>query len=79
MPVVRSAQIVHLSCSEINTLETDHNELPLDPHHLEVPSNAYKMIYEPMVHSVHTVHISCIEISTIFKRTNTSFYLTHVT
>jgi hypothetical protein len=38
------AQTVHLSCAEINTLETDRNELPLDPCHLGVPSSASKMI-----------------------------------
>jgi hypothetical protein len=61
MPVVHSVQTVRPSCAEINTLKTDRNELPHDPHHLGVPSSAYKIITEPMVRSVPTMHLSCVE------------------
>jgi hypothetical protein len=37
MPMVHSAQTVHLSCDEINTLQTDWNDLPLDLRHLGAP------------------------------------------
>jgi hypothetical protein len=30
-PIARSAQIVHLSCTEINNLQMDQNELLFDP------------------------------------------------
>jgi hypothetical protein len=51
----------------------DRNELPLDPCHLGVPSDAPKTIFEPIVHLVQTVHLSCIEINTISKWTEMSF------
>jgi hypothetical protein len=38
-----------------------------------------KMIFKPIGCSVQTMHLSCVKIDTICKRTNTSFYLTHVT
>jgi hypothetical protein len=57
----------------------DRNELPLDLRHLGVLSGVPKMIYEPVVRSFQTVHLCCAEINTISKRTNTSFYMTHVT
>ena len=50
------------------------DEIPQDPHHLETPSGASKMISEPIVHSVQSVHLSCIKISTISKQTETSFH-----
>jgi hypothetical protein len=37
------------------------------------------MIFEPVVRLAQTMHLSCIEINTIFKWTEVSFYLTHVT
>jgi hypothetical protein len=60
-------------------LQTDRNELPLDPCHLGVPSGASKMVSEPMERSTETVHLSCTEINTISKRTEMSFHLAHVT
>jgi len=57
----------------------DQNELPLDPRHVGVPSGVPKMIYEPMVRSMQTMHLSCVEINTVYKWTDTSFHLTHVT
>jgi hypothetical protein len=45
----------------------DKNELPLEPHHLGVPSSASKMISEPMVRLAQTVHLSCTNINTVYK------------
>jgi hypothetical protein len=79
-PMVCSAQTVHLSCVEIDTIpQTDLNELPLDLHHQGVPSSVCKAILEPMVHSAQTVNLSCTEINTISKQTKTTFHLTHIT
>jgi hypothetical protein len=55
-PMVRLAQTVHLSW-----IQTDWNELPLDPRHIGVPSGASKMISKPMVHLAQTVHLSQIQ------------------
>jgi hypothetical protein len=57
----------------------DPNELPLDPHHEEVPQGVPKMISKPMVRSAQTVHLSCSEINTISKWTDMSVHLTHIT
>jgi hypothetical protein len=66
MPVVPSAQTVHLSCAKIETISKRiENELPLDPHHLGVQLGASKMISEPMIRLAQTVHLSCVEIKTI--------------
>ena len=52
----------------------DRNELLLDPRHLGVPSDASKMISEPVVRSVQTMHLSCVETNTMSKWTKTSFH-----
>jgi hypothetical protein len=57
----------------------DQNELSFEPRHLGVPSYASKMVSEPVVCLAETVHLSCIETNTISKRTETRFYMTHVT
>jgi hypothetical protein len=57
----------------------DQNELPFEPRHLGVPSDASKMISEPMVHLAQTMHLSCTKTNTISKQTETRFYMTHVT
>jgi hypothetical protein len=54
------------------------NELPLDPHHVGVPSGVSKMIFKPRVRWTQTVHLSCVEINTITKLTKRSFHLTDV-
>jgi hypothetical protein len=41
-----------------NFLQTDQNELPLDPHHLGVQSGAPKMISEPLECLAQTAHLS---------------------
>jgi hypothetical protein len=63
----------------LHYLKMDRNELPFEPHHLGVPSGASKMISEPVVHLAETVHLSCTETNTISKKTETRFYMTHVT
>ena len=55
------------------------NEIPDDPCHLGVPTDASKMVSEPMVRSAQTVHRSCVKISTISKWTKMSFQLGFVT
>jgi hypothetical protein len=57
----------------------DQNEIPHDPRHLGVASDAYKMISEPMVHLAQTMHRSSVKISTISKQTKMSFQLCLVT
>ena len=39
----------------------DQNELPLENHHLGVPSGASKKISKPMVRLAPTVHLSCTD------------------
>jgi hypothetical protein len=43
------------------------NRAPPDPRHLEVPSGASKMIYEPMVRLTQTEHLSCTNANTVSK------------
>jgi hypothetical protein len=79
VPVVHSAQTVHLSSAEINTLQMDHNMFPFDPRHVGVPSGVPKMIFfHAMVHLPQTVHLSYTEIETISKWIEMSFHLIHV-
>jgi hypothetical protein len=59
---------------DLKNLQTDRNELLLDPCHLGVQSSASKIISEPMVRSAQTMHLSCIEINTISKWTRASFH-----
>jgi hypothetical protein len=60
-------------------LQIDQNEIPHDPHHLGVSSDAYKTISEVVVRSAQTVHLSCVKISNIFQRSGSSFHLSLVT
>jgi len=113
------AQIVHLSCTDTNTIskrtetrfhlsliigcvqndfwayvtfvtnrphilhkyehyiQTDRNEIPLEPRHLGVLLGAVKMISKPRLEQ--TVHLSCTNTNTISKRTETRFHLSLVT
>jgi hypothetical protein len=59
-------------------LQMDRNKIPLDPRHLEHPSGASKMIFEPMVRLTQTVHQSCINISTISKCSKTRFHMAQI-
>ena len=56
----------------------DQNELPLEPHHLGVPSVVSKTISEPKVHLAQTVQLSCTDTNTMPKRTVTTFDMTNV-
>jgi hypothetical protein len=60
----------HLSFIEINSLQMEQNELPLDPSHIWVPSSASKMISVPMVRLAQTMHLPCVDITTISKQTH---------
>jgi hypothetical protein len=60
-------------------LQTDRNELPLEPRHLGVPSGASRMISGPMVCLAQTVHLSYTDTNTISIPTETRFHMTHVT
>jgi hypothetical protein len=60
-------------------LQKDENEILYDPCHLGVPSVASKMVSKAMVRLVQTMDLSCIDTNTISKRTETRFYMTHVT
>jgi hypothetical protein len=60
----------HLSFIEINSLQMDQNELPLDPCHVRVPSGASKMISVHMVRLAQTMHLPCVVITTISKQTH---------
>jgi hypothetical protein len=59
-------------------LQTKRSEIPHYPHHLEVPSSASKMIFEPMVRLTQTVHLSSIKISTVYKQTELSLEPHHL-
>jgi hypothetical protein len=60
-------------------LQTDQKEILHDPHHLEVPSGASKMISETTVRSTQTMHLSWIKSSTVSKLTEMTFHLSLVT
>ena len=55
------------------------NELPLEPHHLVLPSSASKTISEPMVRLAQTMHLSCTDTNTVSKRKEVRLHMTHVT
>jgi hypothetical protein len=79
-PVVRSAQIVHLSCFKISTIcKWNQKEPPLEPRHLGVPSGVPKMISERMVRLVQIGLQTCTDTKTISKRTELRFHTTQVT
>jgi hypothetical protein len=60
-------------------LQTDQNELPLEPHHLGVLSGAFKMISEPLVRLAQIMHHSCTDTNPVSKWTEMSFHLSLVT
>jgi hypothetical protein len=57
MPIADSSQIMHLCCTYIKTNSKRQNELPLDPRHLGVQSDASKMIYGSVVCLAQTVNL----------------------
>ena len=60
-------------------LQMDRNELRLEPRHLGVPSDASKMISEPIVRLAQTMHLSCSDTNTVSKEKEVRFCMTHVT
>ena len=79
MPELHSAQTVHQSFAETNTIlkrtkTSFHSTYNTYEYHSGVP----KVISTHVVHSVQTVHLSCDEINTISKQIETSFLLTTV-
>ena len=78
-PMVRSAQTMHLSHAETNTIprrtKTSVNLTYITlEYHLGVP----KAISTPVLHSVQTVHLSCAETNTISKWIEMRFLLTNI-
>jgi hypothetical protein len=55
------------------------NKLPFKPRHPGVSSSASKIISEPTVRMAQTMHPSCTETNSTSKRTERTFYMTHVT
>jgi aminoglycoside N3'-acetyltransferase len=68
------APILH---KHLHYLQTDRNELPLEPRHLGVPLSASETISEPMLRLVQTMHLYCTVTNTVSKRTETRFHMTH--
>ena len=64
---------------DLHYLQTDRNDLPLEPHHLGVPSNASKTIFKHMVRLAQTKHLSCTDTNTVSKWIKMIFHRTHVT
>ena len=62
---------VNLDERQVHGLRQMHyrlrNKDPIDPRHVRVPSDASKMISEPIMHLVQTVHLSFIKVNTISK------------
>ena len=80
LPMVRSAQTVHLSCVKVSTIsKRTENELPLEPRHLVVPSRAPKTISEPIVRVAQTTHLSCTDLTLSPNGKEARFQMTHVT
>jgi hypothetical protein len=78
-PMIRLAQIMHLSYANTNIIPNNQNEIPQDARYLGLLPGASKTISEPMVHLAQTMHLSCTDTNTISKWTETRFDITHVT
>jgi hypothetical protein len=78
-PMVRSAQTRQILRQDSHYLQTDQNELSIEPHQLGVLSDVSKMIFEPMVCLMQTVHLSCSDTNTVTEHTKTSFHLSDIT
>jgi hypothetical protein len=78
--MVRSAQIVHLSCAEINTI-SKQTETSFHLTHItyEFEQVCPKWFCKPIACSTQTMHLSCVKIHTISKWIKMSFHLTHAT
>jgi hypothetical protein len=64
---------------DLHHLQTEQNELRLEPHHLGVPSGASKSIYVCVACLEQTVQLSCTDTNTISKKTETRFHMNFVT
>ena len=64
---------------DLHYLQTDLNELSLEPRHLGVPSGASKTNSKPMVCLAQIVHVSCTNTNTVSKWKEVRFHMTHVT
>jgi hypothetical protein len=79
-PMVRLAQIVHLSCTDTNTISKQSKmRFQMTYVTLEFHQVCQKRFSDTMVRSAQTLHLSYVRISTISKQTKTSFQLNHVT
>ena len=79
MPMVHSAQTMHLSYAKINTI-SKRNKISFHLTHVALEFHRVpKTTSERSPCSTQTVNLACIEINTISKRTETSFHFTHVT
>jgi hypothetical protein len=70
------ATILH---QDYHYLQTQRNELPVEPHNRGVPSGASKMIFESIVCLAQTMHLSCTDTNTVSKQTKIGFHTTHIT
>ena len=75
-PMVRSAQTVHLSCTDMNTVSKRiemkfHMTYITKEFHRVHPKQFLNLWYV----SLQTVHLSCVKICTISKQNATSFHL----
>jgi hypothetical protein len=55
------------------------NDDPLEPHHLGLPSSAFKTISKPTVHLAQNVHLSYTDTNTVSKRNEMRIHMTQVT
>ena len=62
--IVRCKPWIYLA-SSLHYLQMDWNELPLETHHLGLPSGSSKRISEPMVRLAPTVHLSCTDTNSL--------------
>jgi hypothetical protein len=58
-------------------LQIYQNELPPEPCHLVVPTDASNTISKPMVRWVRSMHQYCIDTNIVSKRTKTRLHMTH--
>jgi hypothetical protein len=76
MPLVLSAQTMHLSCVEINTI-SKQTKTRFHLTHITLEYHRVCPKWFPCV--LYVRHKSCTEINTIFKQTKMRFHLIHVT
>ena len=78
-PMVRSAQTMHLSHVETNTIpRRTKKSFNLTYITMEYHPRVPKAISTPVLHSVQTVHLSFAEINNISRWIETSFLLTNI-